>query len=89
LKDREENFIGSFVLREGESALLSGMERHSIEPFELKAIKAESVDAPLDQSPLRNQRQAIQVTEVLKAILTSLPGFWANEPDGKSIVASN
>jgi len=62
LKDREENFIGTFVLRDGESALLSGLERHNIEPFELKAVKAESVDVPLDQAPLRNQTRAIQAT---------------------------
>jgi hypothetical protein len=62
LKNREETFIGSFVLREGESALLSDLERHSIEPFELKAIRAVSVDAPLNQAPLRNLTQSLQVT---------------------------
>ncbi len=35
---------------------------HNIEPFELKAIKAESVDAPIEHAPLRNQTQSLQAT---------------------------
>jgi hypothetical protein len=67
---RVQEPLGSFLLREGESARLEALARYGFEPITIKAVSAKMTDVSLDQAPVKNSVQAIEITSVKRQLDT-------------------
>src|SRR5262249_33926951 len=67
-KNREQESLGSFLLREGASARIDKLTQHGYEPFTIKAVSARPKAIQPNQWTIRNQTQALEVVEIKKQL---------------------
>jgi hypothetical protein len=84
---REEAVLGTFRVKDTEATTLSTLRGYGIEPFELRVIRSENVNIPLDRAPLRNQTRAIQVLSLALNQVLGQADFRLKNISDKNIIA--